>query len=99
MRKSHNDANDKELPDLKSCGVPNGQHGFGGRRKACVTNVGHDHLDLHGTLANYRRAKSRVLSHLAKTSLEKEQAVFSLLVKNDRGEVVRDVAAAAERKK
>ncbi len=32
---------------------------------AIVTDVGRDHLDYHGTLANYRNAKSRLLSQLS----------------------------------
>jgi UDP-N-acetylmuramoyl-L-alanyl-D-glutamate--2,6-diaminopimelate ligase len=32
---------------------------------ACVTNVRHDHLDYHGTLTNYRRAKAKLLRCLA----------------------------------
>ncbi len=31
---------------------------------ACVTNVRHDHLDLHGTPHNYRAAKARLFEHL-----------------------------------
>jgi UDP-N-acetylmuramoyl-L-alanyl-D-glutamate--2,6-diaminopimelate ligase len=31
---------------------------------ACVTHVGRDHLDWHGSLENYRRAKRRILDHL-----------------------------------
>jgi len=30
----------------------------------CITNVGRDHLDWHGTLENYRQAKRRLLDHL-----------------------------------
>ncbi len=30
----------------------------------CVTNVGRDHLDWHGSLDNYRQAKRRILDHL-----------------------------------
>ncbi len=30
----------------------------------CVTNVGRDHLDWHGSLENYRQAKRRILDHL-----------------------------------
>jgi UDP-N-acetylmuramoyl-L-alanyl-D-glutamate--2,6-diaminopimelate ligase len=32
---------------------------------ACVTNVRHDHLDYHGTLAAYRSAKAKLFRHLA----------------------------------
>lgn len=32
---------------------------------ACVTNVRRDHLDYHGSIHNYRRAKSKLLRHLA----------------------------------
>jgi len=32
---------------------------------ACVTNVRRDHLDYHGSLLDYRRAKSRLFGHLA----------------------------------
>ena len=32
---------------------------------ACVTNVRHDHLDFHNTLANYREAKASIFKHLA----------------------------------
>ncbi len=32
---------------------------------ACVTNVTRDHLDYHGTLGKYRRAKARLFDHLA----------------------------------
>jgi UDP-N-acetylmuramoyl-L-alanyl-D-glutamate--2,6-diaminopimelate ligase len=32
---------------------------------ACVTNVRHDHLDFHNTLANYREAKAGIFKHLA----------------------------------
>jgi UDP-N-acetylmuramoyl-L-alanyl-D-glutamate--2,6-diaminopimelate ligase len=32
---------------------------------ACVTNVTRDHLDYHGSLGDYRLAKSRLLEHLA----------------------------------
>jgi UDP-N-acetylmuramoyl-L-alanyl-D-glutamate--2,6-diaminopimelate ligase len=32
---------------------------------ACITQVGRDHLDWHGSLENYRRAKQRILDHLA----------------------------------
>lgn len=32
---------------------------------ACVTNVSHDHLDFHGSRADYRRAKRRLFEHLA----------------------------------
>ena len=32
---------------------------------AVVTNVGRDHLDYHGSLVNYRHAKSRLFSHLS----------------------------------
>ncbi|HEY4234820.1 MAG TPA: UDP-N-acetylmuramoyl-L-alanyl-D-glutamate--2,6-diaminopimelate ligase [Lacipirellulaceae bacterium] len=32
---------------------------------ACITHVGRDHLDWHGTLENYRRAKRRILDHLS----------------------------------
>ncbi|MBU4273411.1 MAG: UDP-N-acetylmuramoyl-L-alanyl-D-glutamate--2,6-diaminopimelate ligase [Planctomycetes bacterium] len=32
---------------------------------ACVTNVTRDHLDYHGTLRDYRRAKARLFDHLA----------------------------------
>ena len=31
---------------------------------ACVTNVWRDHLDFHGSLAEYRRAKARLFEHL-----------------------------------
>jgi len=31
---------------------------------ACVTNVLHDHLDYHGSLVNYRNAKSKLFEHL-----------------------------------
>jgi UDP-N-acetylmuramoyl-L-alanyl-D-glutamate--2,6-diaminopimelate ligase len=31
---------------------------------ACVTNVRHDHLDLHGTPVRYREAKERLFEHL-----------------------------------
>ena len=31
---------------------------------ACITNVRHDHLDFHYSLANYRRAKARLLKQL-----------------------------------
>ncbi|HTU27543.1 MAG TPA: UDP-N-acetylmuramoyl-L-alanyl-D-glutamate--2,6-diaminopimelate ligase [Pirellulales bacterium] len=31
---------------------------------ACVTNVWRDHLDFHGTLSEYRRAKARLFEHL-----------------------------------
>jgi UDP-N-acetylmuramoyl-L-alanyl-D-glutamate--2,6-diaminopimelate ligase len=31
---------------------------------ACVTHVGRDHLDWHGSLDNYRRAKRQILDHL-----------------------------------
>jgi UDP-N-acetylmuramoyl-L-alanyl-D-glutamate--2,6-diaminopimelate ligase len=30
----------------------------------CVTNIGRDHLDWHGSLENYRQAKRRILDHL-----------------------------------
>lgn len=30
----------------------------------CITNVGRDHLDWHGSLDNYRQAKRRILDHL-----------------------------------
>lgn len=30
----------------------------------CVTHVGRDHLDWHGSLENYRQAKRRILDHL-----------------------------------
>lgn len=30
----------------------------------CITNVGRDHLDWHGSLENYRQAKRRILDHL-----------------------------------
>ena len=32
---------------------------------AAFTNVRHDHLDYHGSLANYRAAKARLLDHLS----------------------------------
>jgi UDP-N-acetylmuramoyl-L-alanyl-D-glutamate--2,6-diaminopimelate ligase len=32
---------------------------------ACVTNVRRDHLDYHGTLRRYRKAKARLFEHLA----------------------------------
>jgi UDP-N-acetylmuramoyl-L-alanyl-D-glutamate--2,6-diaminopimelate ligase len=32
---------------------------------ACVTNVRRDHLDFHGTLVNYRKAKRRLFKHLS----------------------------------
>lgn len=31
---------------------------------ACVTNVTHDHLDYHATLAEYRQAKAKIFDHL-----------------------------------
>jgi len=31
---------------------------------ACITNVQRDHLDYHGNMPNYRRAKARILNHL-----------------------------------
>ena len=31
---------------------------------ACITNIRRDHLDFHNSLANYRRAKARLLSQL-----------------------------------
>jgi UDP-N-acetylmuramoyl-L-alanyl-D-glutamate--2,6-diaminopimelate ligase len=31
---------------------------------AVVTNVRRDHLDLHGSIINYRRAKARLFEHL-----------------------------------
>ena len=31
---------------------------------ACITNVRRDHLDYHGSLANYRRAKERIFEYL-----------------------------------
>jgi UDP-N-acetylmuramoyl-L-alanyl-D-glutamate--2,6-diaminopimelate ligase len=31
---------------------------------ACVTHIGRDHLDWHGSLENYRQAKRRILDHL-----------------------------------
>jgi UDP-N-acetylmuramoyl-L-alanyl-D-glutamate--2,6-diaminopimelate ligase len=30
----------------------------------CITHIGRDHLDWHGTLENYRQAKRRILDHL-----------------------------------
>lgn len=36
---------------------------------ACLTNVGRDHLDWHGSLENYRRAKRRIFDHLAATGV------------------------------
>src|SRR3990172_4399249 len=36
---------------------------------ACVTNVGRDHLDWHGSPQNYRRAKRRILDHLGPDGL------------------------------
>jgi len=36
---------------------------------ACVTNVRRDHLDYHGSLANYRAAKARLFEHLAPEAL------------------------------
>ncbi len=36
---------------------------------ACLTNVRRDHLDYHGTLQNYRRAKARLFQHLRPESL------------------------------
>jgi len=32
---------------------------------AIITNIGHDHLDYHGSVQNYRNAKVRLLSHLS----------------------------------
>jgi UDP-N-acetylmuramoyl-L-alanyl-D-glutamate--2,6-diaminopimelate ligase len=32
---------------------------------ACFTNIRHDHLDFHGTRADYREAKARLLDHLS----------------------------------
>jgi UDP-N-acetylmuramoyl-L-alanyl-D-glutamate--2,6-diaminopimelate ligase len=32
---------------------------------ACITQVGRDHLDWHGSIDNYRRAKQRILDYLA----------------------------------
>ncbi|HUS40318.1 MAG TPA: UDP-N-acetylmuramoyl-L-alanyl-D-glutamate--2,6-diaminopimelate ligase [Pirellulales bacterium] len=31
---------------------------------ACLTNVGHDHLDFHGSQENYWKAKARIFRHL-----------------------------------
>lgn len=31
---------------------------------ACITHIGRDHLDWHGSLENYRQAKRRILHHL-----------------------------------
>lgn len=36
---------------------------------ACLTHVGRDHLDWHGTLHNYQRAKRRIIDHLATTGV------------------------------
>jgi UDP-N-acetylmuramoyl-L-alanyl-D-glutamate--2,6-diaminopimelate ligase len=43
------------------------QAAFAGIRfdAACITNVGRDHLTWHNTLENYRRAKARLLDHVA----------------------------------
>ena len=35
----------------------------------CFTNIRRDHLDFHGSLLNYRRAKARLLDHLAPEGL------------------------------
>lgn len=32
---------------------------------ACITNIRRDHLDFHGSVANYRKAKSRMLRYLS----------------------------------
>src|SRR5262249_48690568 len=31
---------------------------------ACITNIGRHHLDVHGSLENYRQAKRRIFEHL-----------------------------------
>ncbi|HEX4146356.1 MAG TPA: UDP-N-acetylmuramoyl-L-alanyl-D-glutamate--2,6-diaminopimelate ligase [Pirellulales bacterium] len=36
---------------------------------ACVTNICRDHLDFHGSLGEYRRAKARVFEHLRPSGL------------------------------
>lgn len=36
---------------------------------ACVTNVTQDHLDYHGTMSEYRRAKGRLFDHLDEDGL------------------------------
>ncbi len=36
---------------------------------ACVTNVWRDHLDFHGSVAEYRRAKARLFEHLRPSGL------------------------------
>jgi UDP-N-acetylmuramoyl-L-alanyl-D-glutamate--2,6-diaminopimelate ligase len=36
---------------------------------ACLTNVGREHLDWHGSVENYRRAKRRIFDHLSPTGI------------------------------
>jgi len=36
---------------------------------ACLTNISRDHLAWHGSLENYRRAKRRIVDHLAATGV------------------------------
>ncbi len=46
----------------------------------CFTNIRRDHLDFHGSLLNYRRAKSRLLEHLSSDGV--------VVINNDEPEVV-----------
>nr|WP_290667403.1 UDP-N-acetylmuramoyl-L-alanyl-D-glutamate--2,6-diaminopimelate ligase [Ardenticatena sp.] len=50
---------------------------------AIVTNITHEHLDFHGTLENYRRAKAMLFEHLMNTPRKRNTPKVSILNADD----------------
>lgn len=50
---------------------------------AIVTNITHEHLDFHGTLENYRRAKAMLFEHLMNTPRKPNTPKVSILNADD----------------
>lgn len=48
-----------------------------------ITNFSHEHLDLHGSMENYKRAKGKLFAQLMKSKKKKEVSKIAVLNKDD----------------